>query len=94
LYVACWMCYQPQGVCRVADTEHEERLCQYPDVVMPVCYGVYHRVGGTKWLEQHFGRVFRSELEYMLWLGEVGSLEGNLCIQATQVAAQAFSEFG
>ncbi|KAH9204429.1 hypothetical protein DL95DRAFT_496401 [Leptodontidium sp. 2 PMI_412] len=93
-YVACWQCYQPQDICRVADPEHEETECRFPDMVMPLCYGVYCRPGGEEWLRKHFQRSFQSELEYMLWLGETASLGGNECIQANCVAALALAEFG
>ncbi|KAF8848457.1 hypothetical protein BDZ45DRAFT_709264 [Acephala macrosclerotiorum] len=46
-YVACWNCYQPHDICRAADPEHEETECRFPDMVMPLCYGVYKRVGGS-----------------------------------------------
>jgi hypothetical protein len=93
-YVACWNCYQPQDICRAADPEHEEAECQFPDMVMPLCYGVYKRAGGSDWLQKHFRRRFQTELEYMLWLGETASLEGNECIQANCVAALALAELG
>jgi Lhr-like helicase len=93
-YVACWNCYQPQDVCRAADPEHEETECQFPDMVMPLCYGVYKRAGGSDWLQKHFRRTFQTELEYMLWLGETASLEGNECIQANCIAALALAELG
>jgi len=44
-YVACWECYQPQDICRVADPEHEESQCRFQYMVMPLCYGVYCRLG-------------------------------------------------
>jgi len=93
-YVACWQCYQPQDICRVADPEHEETKCRFPDMAMPLCYGVYHRVGGQEWLRKHFQRSFKTELEYMLWLGETASYEGNECIQANCVTALALAELG
>jgi len=93
-YVACWNCYQPQDICRAADPEHEDAECQFPDMVMPLCYGVYKRAGGSDWLQKHFRRTFQTELEYMLWLGETASLGGNECIQANCVAAAALGELG
>ena len=93
-YVACWKCYQPQDICRVADPEHEETECRFPDMVMPLCYGVYKRVGGSDWLQKHFQRTFETELEYMLWLGETALLGGNECIQGNCVAALALGELG
>lgn len=94
-YVACWKCYQPQEVCRAADPEHEEAAgCRFPDMVMPLCYGVYQRVGGRDWLRKHLQCAFQTELEYMLWLGETASLQGTACIQANRVAALALAELG
>jgi hypothetical protein len=92
-YVACWKCYQPKGICRVADPEHEVSECQFPDMVMPVYYGVFRWVGGEEWFEKHFRRRSKGEEEYMRWLGETGSLGGNECIQANCVAAVAMKEF-
>jgi hypothetical protein len=92
--MACWNCYQPQDICRAADPEHEETECRFPDMVMPLCYGVYKQVGGSDWLQKHFRRTFKTELEYMLWLGETASLQGNECIQANCVAALALAELG
>jgi hypothetical protein len=93
-YVACWHCYQPQHICRVADPEHEEAECQLPDMVIPLCYGVYRRPGSQEWFQKHFNRRFKALVDYMLWLGETASLGGNKCIQANCVAAVAFAEFG
>jgi hypothetical protein len=93
-YVACWRCYQPQGLCRAADPEHADTVCRFPDLVMPLCYGVYQRPGGRDWLQKHFQRRFQTELAYMLWLGETASLQGNKCIQANCVAASALGELG
>ena len=91
-YVACWKCYQPQDLCRVADPDHEETECRFPDLVMPLCYGVYCRPGGQVWLQKHFGRSFATQLDYMLWLGRPASLQGNECIQANCIVAQALAE--
>ena len=92
-YVACWKCFQPQGVCRVADPECEEEVeCRFPDLVLPLCYGVFCRPGRTRWFQRHFQRTFDSPLDYMLWLGETAELYGTPCIQANRVAAQALAE--
>jgi len=31
-YMACWQCFQPQTVCRVADPAHEETSCRLTDL--------------------------------------------------------------
>jgi hypothetical protein len=91
--VACWRYFQPQGICRVADPEHEENECRYPDLVLPLCYGVFVRPGGQAWIQQHFQRQFPTVQAYIVWLGETTAMEGYKCIQANLVAAQAMSEF-
>lgn len=93
-YLACWKCYQPQEICRVADPEHEESECRFPDIVMGLCYGVYKRIGGEVWLGKRFGVQFSTQVEYMVWLGSRGSLGGNACIQANCVAARVLAELG
>jgi hypothetical protein len=49
---------------------------------------------GQEWLQKHFQRSFKTELEYMLWLGETASLKGNKCIQANCISALALAEIG
>jgi hypothetical protein len=61
-------------------------------MVMPFYYRVYKQVGGSDWLQKHFQRTFKAELEYMLWLGETALLQGNECIQANCVAALALPQ--
>lgn len=73
------------------DLKHKD---QYPDLVLPLCYRVYVRPGGADWVEQHFQRRFATVQAYMVWLGRTAAMEGNECIQANRVAAQAMSEFG
>jgi Orsellinic acid/F9775 biosynthesis cluster protein D/Helicase conserved C-terminal domain/DEAD/DEAH box helicase len=93
-YVVCWKCFQPQEICRVADVEEEESECQYPDMVIPLCYGVYQGVGGPRWIFERFGRRFHNERAYMIWLGEKGRFSGLVCTQAHCVAAEALAMFG
>ena len=93
-YKACWKCYQLQEICWVADPEHKESECQFPDMVMGLCYRAYKRTGGEGWLRKHFGVQFSTQVEYMVWLGGRGSLGGNECIQANCVAAVALGEMG
>jgi len=92
-YTACWRCYQPQGICRVADPAADESECRYPDIVIPLCYGIYQMVGGARWVRKEFGVEFRSVQAYMMWLGEASLLGGMKCIQANRVVAAALSRF-
>jgi len=91
-YIVCWKCYQPQELCRVADPEDEEVECRFPNIILPLCYGVYRRSGAPAWFKEYFSRSFSTELEYILWLGETASLGGTECIQANCVAARALQE--
>jgi hypothetical protein len=51
LYTACWRCFQPQTVCRVADPKYIETAYRFPDVVLPLYYGVYQRPGQAGWFQ-------------------------------------------
>lgn len=93
-YVACWKCYQPQDICRAADPDGDETACRFPDMVMPLCYGVFQRAGAERWLQKHFGVRFSKQIDYMRWLGETSTLGGRPCIQANRVAAVALAELG
>ncbi|OAF54554.1 hypothetical protein VC83_09200 [Pseudogymnoascus destructans] len=75
------------GVCHRADPKHEDSECQFPAMVMPLHYGAFARPGAAGWVKRHFQRGFKDVPQYMAWLGEVASLEGNKCIQANCVAA-------
>jgi hypothetical protein len=93
-YAVCWICYQPQEICRVADPEYEgDKLCRYPDMVMPLCFGAFSRPGRTQWFLKHFKQSFKTYHEYMLWLGKDASLGGSRCVNANRVAALLLGEF-
>ncbi|EXA29482.1 hypothetical protein FOVG_19044 [Fusarium oxysporum f. sp. pisi HDV247] len=93
-HAVCWKCYQPQEICRAADPEYEgDNSCQYPDMVMPLCFGAFSRPGRTKWFLKHFNESFKTCQEYMLWLGKGASLGGSRCVNANCVAAILLREF-
>ncbi|KAK2666817.1 Helicase, C-terminal [Fusarium oxysporum f. sp. vasinfectum] len=93
-HAVCWKCYQPQEICRAADPEYEgDNSCQYPDMVMPLCFGAFSRPGRTKWFLKHFNESFKTCQEYMLWLGKGASLGGSRCVNANCVAALLLGEF-
>ena len=91
-YIVCWNCYQPQDICRVADPDHEESECRFPNMVIPICVAAYKRVGGVAWLERHFERTWEDLLAYMIWLGERTDLEGNEWVYGNKVAALILRE--
>jgi hypothetical protein len=62
-------------------------------MVFPLCYGIFVSPGGRQWLQERFQRQFSSIQTYLSWLGETGSLEGNVCIQGNRVAAEAMAQF-
>ncbi|KAG8673877.1 hypothetical protein FPOAC1_007196 [Fusarium poae] len=93
-HAVCWKCYQPQEICRAADPEYEgDNSCQYPDMVMPLCFGAFSQPGRTKWFLKHFNESFKTCQEYMLWLGKGASLGGSRCVNANCVAALLLGEF-
>ncbi|PNP50722.1 hypothetical protein FNYG_15934 [Fusarium nygamai] len=93
-HAVCWKCYQPQEICRAADPEYEgDKSCQYPDMVMPLCFGAFSRPGRTQWFLKHFNQSFKTCHEYMLWLGKGASLGGSRCVNANCVAALLLREF-
>ena len=59
-YTACFWCFNPQSVCprASADGDQASRRCEHPDVVLPLCYGIFSRASGTAWLLERFGRRF------------------------------------
>ncbi|RKK44596.1 hypothetical protein BFJ69_g18316, partial [Fusarium oxysporum] len=93
-HAVCWKCYQPQEICRAADPEYEgDNSCEYPDMVMPLCFGAFSRPGRTKWFLKHFNESFKTCQEYILWLGKGASLGGSRCVNANCVAALLLGEF-
>ncbi|KAM6506320.1 hypothetical protein FSOLCH5_013308 [Fusarium solani] len=94
-FSVCWRCYQPQEVCREADTAVQGAgECRYRDMIMPVCFGAFTRPDSGRWFEKHFGRSFKTVEEYMIWLGKAASLDGTRCVQANRVAAIILGELG
>jgi hypothetical protein len=94
-FSVCWRCYQPQEVCREADTAIQGAgECRYRDMIMPVCFGAFTRPDSGRWFEKNFGRSFKTVEEYMIWLGKAASLEGTRCVQANRVAAIILGELG
>jgi hypothetical protein len=95
LYAVCWMCYQPQEICRAADPDYDgDGSCRFPDMVIPLCFGAYSRPRRTDWFLKHFNQTFRTCQEYMLWLGKSASLGDSRCTQANCVAALLLAELG
>ncbi|KAJ0125645.1 hypothetical protein HZ326_31250 [Fusarium oxysporum f. sp. albedinis] len=93
-FAVCWKCYQPQEICRAADPEYGEvTACQFPDMVIPLCFGAFSRAGRTQWFLKHFNQSFKTCHEYMLWLGRSASLGGSRCVNANCVAALLLGEF-
>jgi superfamily II DNA or RNA helicase len=93
-HAVCWKCYQPQEICRAADPAYEgDKSCQYPDMVIPLCFGAFCRLGHTQWFLEHFYQSFKTCHDYMLWLGKGAYLGSSRCVNATCVAALLLGEF-
>jgi superfamily II DNA helicase RecQ len=49
-FQACYWCYNPQSVCPRADPANRCQSCVYTDIVLPLCYGVFHGGRAEQWL--------------------------------------------
>jgi superfamily II DNA or RNA helicase len=90
-YTACFWCLNPQSICQRASGEAEDqgRGCEEPDVVLPLCYGVFMRATGADWLLERFDRRFGDVESFFDWLGEECFFGGGRAIQAIRVAAES-----
>jgi superfamily II DNA helicase RecQ len=84
-YTACFWCLQPQSICQRAEDGGD---CEFGDVVLPACYGVFVSKSGRDWLREKFGREFDSMEEYFDWLGEETIFGGGRAIQGVRVASE------
>jgi superfamily II DNA or RNA helicase len=92
-YHACYWCYNPQAVCQRADPESNCQSCLYADIVMPLCYGIFHGGGAEQWLEEQFQRTFTDVDEFLKWCGQAASFGGGKAIWGVRVAAAALIQF-
>ncbi len=86
---ACYWCYNPQFVCQRPDARSGHQSCAYADIVMPLCYGVFHEEGGEQWLVKHFHQRFKDDTEFLVWCDQATSFGGGKAIWAVRVAAAA-----
>ena len=90
-YTSCFWCLNPQSICQQAEyggRGKSGRECEYRDVVLPLCFGMFRSVEGVKWLEERFEREFKGIEEYFDWLGEESEFGGGRAIQAVRVASK------
>lgn len=94
-YTACFWCLNPQFICQRASGEMNDQndRCKDPDVVLPLCYGVFSQATGVDWLFERFDRRFRDIESFFDWLGEECDFGGGKAIQAVRVAAKALIDF-
>jgi superfamily II DNA helicase RecQ len=89
-YTSCFWCLNPQSICQRAELGGQDAgTCEHPDIVLPLCFGVFESLGGDDWLRKHFGREFVTVQSYFDWLGEETRFGGDRAIQAVRVAATA-----
>ena len=92
-YHACYWCYNPQAVCQRADPGSTHQSCPYPDIVMPLCYGIFCGGLAGEWLEQQVQRGFTDVNEFLRWCGQPTRFGGCKAIQGVKVAAAALVLF-
>lgn len=87
----CFWCYQPQVICQVAEGSRAavggRAECRFGDIVIPACYGAWRQWGQQEWFWSAVGRKFKTEDEFMIWLGRPGKMGGVKCVQANRVVA-------
>jgi hypothetical protein len=89
-YTSCFWCLNPQSICQRAELAGKSTsVCEYRDVVLPLCYGVFESVEGVDWLQEQFGRSFVDIEAFFDWLGEGTRFGGDDSIQAVRLAALA-----
>ena len=93
-YTSCFWCLNPQSICQQAELGGKSGgECEYRDVVLPLCYGVFQSVEGLGWLQERFERRFNMMEEYFDWLGEECRFGGSSAIQAVRVAGGALRKW-
>lgn len=86
-YTSCFWCLNPQTICQQAEQGGRGGMdCEYRDIVLPICFGVFESVEGPGWLYEQFDRKFDNIEEYFDWLGEKTRFGGAGAIQAVRVA--------
>ena len=89
-YASCFWCLNPQSICQRAELAGKSTsVCEYKDIVLPLCYGVFESVEGVDWLQEQFGRSFVDTEAFFDWLGEGSRFGGDDSIQAVRLAALA-----
>ena len=93
-FTACFWCLNPQTICQRAESEEgkQQQGCEYRDIVLPLCYGIFQSGLGSKWLLEEFGRTFTEMEEFFDWLGEESKFGGGSAIQAVRVASRALEQ--
>lgn len=82
-FSACFWCLNPQSICHRAgsDSGQERHGCEFPDVVLPLCYEIFISLQRPLWIEEQCERSFNNEEEYLDWLGEQTEFGGGKAIQ-------------
>lgn len=84
-YVVCFWCLNMQQVCRRRGNRNG--VCDYPDVVLPACLGVWSSPLAGTFLRDHFHFHPETEAEFVDWLGGCCSFGGAASINAVRVTA-------
>jgi len=92
-YHACYWCYNPQAICQRADPESGSQSCDHTDIVMPLCYGIFHGSNSEAWLLEQFQQRFESIDRFLGWCGQATSFGGGKAIWGVRVAAAALVQF-
>ena len=87
-YHACFWCLNPQSICGRADPESGVKSCRFHDMVLPLCYGQFHKPEGRQWLARQFDKRDFIDLDgFLSWCGQGTRFGGGKAIWAVRVAA-------
>lgn len=80
-YTACYNCALPQALC----VPQEVTTCEFRDMLMPLCWGMYELDPTFEWFYQTFARRFDSCIDYLQWLGSEAMFAGQRVIKGVLV---------
>lgn len=91
-YVICFMCLHPQQVCTVRGPK-KAGGCEYPDVVLSACLGLWASPLAGTFLQGHFHFQPETKEQFVDWLGGKTEFGGGPSINAVRVTDAVLRKF-
>lgn len=98
-FTCCYLCTLPQQYCQPTAREGNSlgganTSCEYPDMVMPLCWAMWENDVEGKWFKVEFGETFEDEIGYLNWLGQPLKFAGQPAIRAISVIFNVLQSWG